>query len=81
MKLTPEIFALFILGILHLVTLASHARERRDLYNRIMAGGLKELKEAEQGAPKPPGPGSFIRKQMTDAQRQMDLHLGGSSDE
>lgn len=74
MKLTPEIFALFILGIIHLVTLASHARERRDLYNRIMAGGLKELKEAEQGAPKPPAPGSFIKKQMDDAQqRTMNL--------
>ena len=80
MKLTPEIFALFILGILHLFTLASHARERRDLYNRIMAGGLKELKEAEQGKPAP-APGSFIKKQMDAAQqRTVDL-LRSSSDE
>lgn len=64
--MTPERIILLIFAIYHVWSEIIHARERRDLYNRLMAKDLPEFTAFEQ--PKEPPKGrNFMRKGLEQA--------------
>lgn len=51
--MTPEHLIILIFTLYHVLSEVSHARERKDLYTRLMAGSLQDFQQS-QGQAKPP---------------------------
>ncbi len=76
--MTPEHLIIIIFAVYHIFTQVSHARERRDLYNRLMAQDLSDY-QVHEGKKPPPRSRNFVAKHI--AKAYTDAHKESMADE